>query len=148
MVAEVSNHQSQVAALELEIGSLQENVNRTMVDLENARQNAIKARADVDAARTQLIEAQKALRAAQQNFDSIARMIMRQGQSLSSAFEGAKNVADALNRQAEIRREAQRQKAIVDNLDKSRTESANKEPPPPKLCPQEQIGRRREEEWL
>lgn len=127
LVAVVSEHQRQVAGLELEIGSLQEYVNRSMVDLEKARANADQTRAAVDTARKQLTDAQEELRAAQQKFDRIARSIMRQGYSSGSAFEGAKSVSDALNRQAQIRREADRQKAVVDKLDKSRTESANKE---------------------
>ncbi len=127
LVSNVTQRERQVADLELRMGELRESVNKAMVDLEAARDNANRARAAVDEARTQLQRAHRDLVSAQKQFDNIARSVMRQGASHGSFLQGAQGVADALNRQAAIRREADKQKQSVDRLDKARTEAANEE---------------------
>lgn len=127
LVANVTQHERQVSDLELRMGTLRESVNKAMVDLEAARNAADQARAAVDEARNQLHRAHSDLRNAQKQFNELARSIMRQGSSQSTFFEGARDVAEALNRQAAIRREAEKQKKTVDNMDKARTEAANQE---------------------
>lgn len=127
LVADMAARERRVADLELQIGEVRESVNKAMVDLQEARNKADAARAALDAARTTLDTSRKELRKAQKQFDQIAVSVMRQGYSVGSAFNGAKDAAEALNRSAAFRREAEKQQKTVDSLDKTRTESANNE---------------------
>lgn len=127
LISTVTSNERQVAELELAMGSVREDVNKAMVDLESARDVARSARVAVDQARSQLDRSRKELARAQKAFDEITRTIMRQGYSHSSIFEGARSISEAINRQSQIRREAERQRSTVAELDQTRTQAANQE---------------------
>ncbi|MEJ6019693.1 DIP1281 family NlpC/P60 protein [Corynebacterium sp. H113] len=127
LVSDVSTRERAVAELELRMGTLREDVNKSMVDLDRARSDADKARSAVDDARAVFNSTRKQLREAQQEFDKIARSVMRQGNNGSPSLNGAEGVSDALNRAAALRREADKQRAIVERLDRARSKDANAE---------------------
>ncbi len=127
LVVTSSAFERRVNELEIQIGTVRENVNKAMVDLDRAREAAVAAREAVDVARTDLDRVRAEVREAQKRFGSIARMIARQGHSGSPSIKGADDIAEALDRAAAMRREAEKQKAVVDQLDRNRTEQANAE---------------------
>ncbi|MBP2332508.1 NlpC/P60 family protein [Corynebacterium freneyi] len=125
LVREVTERERTVSDLELKMGSLREDVNRANVDLGNARREARRAGDAADEAKRTLGGTRDDLRAAQGTFDDMARAAMRQGYSLPSALGGASDAAEVLDRSSTLRREADKQGLVVDELDRARTEAAN-----------------------
>lgn len=125
LVREVTERERTVSDLELKMGSLREDVNRANVDLGNARREARRASDAADEAKRTLGGTRDDLRAAQGTFDDMARAAMRQGYSLPSALGGASDAAEVLDRSSTLRREADKQGLVVDELDRARTEAAN-----------------------
>ncbi|WP_366926229.1 NlpC/P60 family protein [Corynebacterium sp.] len=127
LVSEVTAKERRVSELELNMGGLREDANRAYVDLEEARGKAERARGAVDEAKRTLGDTRDELRGAQGTFDEMARAAMRQGYSLPSALGGARDTAEVLDRSSSLRRAADKQGAVVDGLDRARTEAANAE---------------------
>ncbi len=125
LVREVTERERTVSDLELKMGSLREDVNRANVDLGNARRDARRTSDAADEAKRTLGGTRDDLRAAQGTFDDMARAAMRQGYSLPSALGGASDAAEVLDRSSTLRREADKQGLVVDELDRARTEAAN-----------------------
>ncbi|MDO5729997.1 NlpC/P60 family protein [Corynebacterium sphenisci] len=127
LVSQVAQTEGSLADLELELGGIREGVNRAMVDLDRANAEADRARAAVDAARGDLDGSRTRLRVEQGRFNELARAIMRQGRTIGSALGGADNVGQALERASVLRRKAEEQRAILEDLVRARTRDANLE---------------------
>ncbi|MFD5868646.1 NlpC/P60 family protein [Corynebacterium sp. NPDC060344] len=127
LVAEVTESERRVGELELNMGGLRENANRAYVDLGEARGKAERARGAVDEAKRTFGDTRDELLGAQGTFDEMARAAMRQGYSLPSALGGARDSAELLDRSSTLRRAADKQGAVVEGLDRARTEAANAE---------------------
>ncbi|APT90757.1 cell wall hydrolase [Corynebacterium sphenisci DSM 44792] len=127
LVGQVAETEGSLADLELELGGVREDVNRAMVDLDRANAEADRARAAVDSARADLDGSRTRLRVEQGRFNELARAIMRQGKTIGSALGGADNVGQALERASVLRRKADEQRAILEDLVRARTRDANLE---------------------
>ncbi|CAB0565160.1 hydrolase [Corynebacterium diphtheriae] len=129
LVASVSISDSEIAALELEMGGLREAVNKALVDLHDAQSSAERARQGVTVARKKLDDIQAEILKAQKTLDEISRSAYRQG-AVPSGVAGVSGKAtseEALDRQTFLRTNAQKQREAVDALDRLRTEQANEE---------------------
>lgn len=127
LVAQVAETEGSLSDLELELGGIREDVNRAMVDLDRANAEADRARAAADSARADLDDSRTRLRVEQGRFNELARAIMRQGRTIGSALGGADNVGQALERASVLRRKAEEQRAILEDLVRARTRDANLE---------------------
>lgn len=121
--------QGQVTDLEAQIGQQREAVNRALVDLQDARTELKQAQQGTSTARGQLDEAQKAVEAAQAKLDELSRVAYRRASTSESITNAAGGDARSamLERQAFLRGQAEDQKAVVEQLEKERTDKANKE---------------------
>ncbi|MEJ5996760.1 NlpC/P60 family protein [Corynebacterium sp. H130] len=129
LATSLSAKEAEVAKLENEMGGLREAVNKAMVDLQSAREEATKARDEANAAREDLNKTQEDIEKAQATLDEVSRSAYRRG-SGNSAVAGAAgtaNTEDALARQTYLRQNAAKQRAAIEELDRLRTEAANKE---------------------
>lgn len=125
----VSQKETEISKLENEMGGLREAVNKALVDLETARSEAKLAREEADAAKADLDSSQKAIDEAQKTLDEVSRSAYRRG-TTNGAVAGAAgtaNTEDALARQTYLRQNAAKQRAAIEELDRLRAESANKE---------------------
>lgn len=125
----LSEKEAEITRLENEMGGLREAVNKAMVDLQTAQAEAQKAREEVDLAKQDLDASQKAIEQAQHTLDEVSRAAYRRG-SANGAVSGAAgtgNTEDALARQTYLRQNAAKQRAAIEELDRLRTEAANKE---------------------
>lgn len=129
LIASLSESDSAVANLELEMGSLREAVNRALVDLKDAQARAEQARQGVTSARSALSDTQAKIEEAQKKLDEISRSAYRNGASAPgiAGMSGNGNSEDALARQTYLRTAAQKQQSVIDQLDLLRTEQANEE---------------------
>ncbi|WP_448850776.1 NlpC/P60 family protein [Corynebacterium sp. 335C] len=125
LAARVAESRAAVNELELQLGVVREDVNRALVDLQVARAESDRAAAAADESGRRLEETRTRLRTAQDEFNELARAIARQGRSTSSVLGGADDAADALDRAGVLRREADKQQLILDDLVKARTRDAN-----------------------
>ncbi|MEZ2189139.1 DIP1281 family NlpC/P60 protein [Corynebacterium sp. CCM 9204] len=129
LAAGLSSAQEQIVSLENDMGRLREAVNKALVDLHDAQAGAEQARQNARGALADLDETQDRLNAEQSKLDEISRSAYRRGStSLAvSGLAGAKNADDALARQTFIRTTAAKKEALLDELDRLRTENANEE---------------------
>lgn len=111
------------------MGALREEVNKSLVDLHDAQAIAEQARQDALAAKKDLDDSQAQIEAAQERLDEISRAAYRQNGTSKglSGISGNGNSEDALDRQTYLRTSAEKQQAAVEELDRLRTENANKE---------------------
>lgn len=129
LVNDVTRTQAEMDRLALEIGGLHEEVNKALVDLHDAQATAEQARQAVIVARAQLDETQKKIEEAQARLDEISRAAYRRTATPTAvatlAGEEASN--DSLDRQTYLRTNAEKQRAVIEELDQLRTEQANRE---------------------
>lgn len=129
LAGSLSQADAEINRLELEMGALREAVNKALVDLHDAQSEAERARQNAAAAKAELEESQRQIEAAQERLDEISRAAYRQnGASRGIAGVSGNGVTeDALDRQTYLRTTAQKQREAVEELDRLRTENANKE---------------------
>lgn len=125
----ISATDSEINRVELEMGALREAVNKALVDLHDAQAEAERARQNAAAAKADLDATQAEIDAAQARLDEISRASYRQnGTSRGvSGVSGNGNTEDALDRQTYLRTTAEKERDAVAELDRLRTENANKE---------------------
>lgn len=125
----LSAKEAEVARLENEMGGLREAVNKANVDLQVAREEARIAREEANAAKDDLNATQQDIEKAQATLDEISRSAYRRGSGNAavSGAAGTSNTEDALARQTYLRQNAAKQRAAIAELDRLRTEAANKE---------------------
>ncbi|MDO4631922.1 MAG: NlpC/P60 family protein [Corynebacterium sp.] len=128
LITALSKSDSEIAALELKMGGLREAVNKALVDFHTAQADAKKAREDADKARSALSDTQEKITQAQKLLDDISNAIYRGSSAASlSSVAGKQNAEDALTRQTMLRTNAEKQRSVVEELDKLRTQQANEE---------------------
>nr|WP_293953258.1 NlpC/P60 family protein [uncultured Corynebacterium sp.] len=129
LAGSLSETDAEISKLELEMGGLREAVNKALVDLHDAQAEAEHARQNAVAAKADLEDSQAQIEAAQERLNEISRAAYRQnGTSKGLAgISGNGNTEDALDRQTYLRTTAERQRLAVEELDRLRTENANKE---------------------
>lgn len=129
LAGSLSSTDAEINRVELEMGALREEVNKSLVDLHDAQAIAEQARQDALAAKKDLDDSQEQIEAAQERLDEISRAAYRQNGTSKglSGISGNGNSEDALDRQTYLRTSAEKQQAAVEELDRLRTENANKE---------------------
>lgn len=129
LVGTLASTQSELDGLELELGALREAVNKALVDLHDAQASAEQARQGVIAARAELEGTQKALEEAQAALDETSRAAYRRSTTPTAiaTLAGEEASTNSLDRQTFLRTNAEKQREKVEELDRLRTEQANKE---------------------
>lgn len=125
----IATIEEQIAKLEGEIGMRREAVNRALVDLQDARTEAAQARRGTTAARGELDSAQSEVEKAQKKLNELSRTAYRRANTSDAVSTAAGNDArgDMLERQTYLHTQAKDQQAVLDRLERERTEKANKE---------------------
>lgn len=125
----IATIEEQIAKLEGEIGMRREAVNRALVDLQDARTEAAQARRGTTAARDELDSAQSEVEKAQKKLNELSRTAYRRANTSDAVSTAAGNDArgDMLERQTYLHTQAKDQQAVLDRLERERTEKANKE---------------------
>ena len=128
LISMATEKEGQASGLELDLGTLREDVNKALVDLHTAQVAAEKARLAAKAARKDLITTDGDVVAAQGEFSKIAQAAFNQGATAGQPmYSGADDSADALDRATFLRGDAAKKAKIIEQLDRKRTEQANKE---------------------
>lgn len=125
----IATIEEQIAKLEGEIGMQREAVNRALVDLQDARTEAAQARRGTTAARDELDSAQSEVEKAQKKLNELSRTAYRRANTSDAVSTAAGNDArgDMLERQTYLHTQTKDQQAVLDRLERERTEKANKE---------------------
>lgn len=127
LIVRIASADQQLAELENQVAIKRENVNRALVDLQNARDAA-------DAAAYAVVQSQQALRdagiriqQAQSDFDAFARSSYTRGINAASlsAFLGSAGPDELLDRAQVMRLLSAGRNAVLDALERARTEEAN-----------------------
>ncbi|WPF69702.1 NlpC/P60 family protein [Corynebacterium sp. 21KM1197] len=128
LAGQVSSAQERLARLELSMGELREAVNKSLVDLHDAQGTAEQARQAAAAAKTELGNSQKELEKAQGTLNEISRTAYRRGASSPlGAVSGESTSEEALDRNTYLRTNSEKQRQAIEELDRARTITANKE---------------------
>lgn len=129
MIDAIASANQQLAQLDDEVASKREGVNKALVDLQNARDAADVAAAVVSAAQQALADAGTQIQAAQRKFDEFAKSSYTQGSGVASmaSFLGSSGPEDILDRAQVLRVLSSSQNAVLDGLQRARTEQANRE---------------------
>lgn len=140
----IASIEEQVAKIEAELGLRREDVNRALVDLQDARTEAEQARRGTTTARGELDTAQSDVEQAQAKLNELSRTAYRRANTSDAVSTAAGNDArgDMLERQSYLRTQTKDQQAILDQLERERTEKANKES---QLRKTQQLAEQREE---
>lgn len=128
LAGKVTQAQEEIARIELDMGALREEVNKSLVDLHDAQSIAERARQDAAAAKRELDGTQSELEDAQRRLDEISRTTYRRGASSPmTALAGESTSREALDRSTFLRTNAEKQRAAIEDLDRARTKKANNE---------------------
>lgn len=125
----IAQIEERIAQAEATIGIQRESVNRALVDLNDARTKAAQARRGTTTAREQLDAAQAEVADAQAKLDEVSRSAYRRANTSDTVAHAAGKDArsDMLERQSYLRSQSDKQQAVLRDLEKQRTEKANKE---------------------
>lgn len=129
LVTAVSRAQSNVDALNLDLGGLQESVNQSLVDLHDAQVKAEQARRGKDEAKRRLNEAQERVDVLRAELDDLSRSQYR-GASPSDALvavSGKDTQRDVLDRSLFLRQRSEEKRAKLAEAEQARAEAANEE---------------------
>lgn len=129
LINQVAAANQELARLDDEVAIKREGVNRALVDLQTARDEADAAGALVTQSQQALRDASTQIEQAQQRFTDYAVESYTKGRNVASlsSFFGAKGPDDILDRAQVMRRLSASQKAVLDNLQRARTEQANRD---------------------
>jgi cell wall-associated NlpC family hydrolase len=125
----VASANQQLAALDDQVAIKREEVNKALVDLQNARDAADVAAAVVSAAQQALADAGTMIAAAQQKFDqfAVSDYVKGTGSAGITSLLGAQGPQDVLDRAQILKLLASKQNSVLDNLQRARTDQANKD---------------------
>ncbi|WJY89760.1 DIP1281 family NlpC/P60 protein [Corynebacterium confusum] len=125
----IADVQGEISRLEGEIGRYREIVNQALVDLQDARTEAQQARDGAATAKEELNGAQVDVEKAQEKLDEISRSVYRRSGTSDAVTNaaGADARAEKLERQSYLAGQSDKQRAVVEDLEKVRTQKANKE---------------------
>ena len=127
LVTSISQAQSNIDDLNLNIGDLQEKVNQALVDLKDAQGRAEQARQGAEEAKKRLEASEHAVEEARAALDEVTRSQYRgAGQSggLDMATSGDAQ-KDVLDRSLYLRQRSDERRAKIDEVERARTEAAN-----------------------
>nr|WP_244213334.1 NlpC/P60 family protein [Corynebacterium gottingense] len=127
LVTSISQAQSNIDDLNLNIGDLQEKVNQALVDLKDAQGRAEQARQGAEEAKKRLEASEHAVEEARAALDEVTRSQYRgAGQSggLDMATSGDAQ-KDVLDRSLYLRQRSDERRAKLDEVERARTEAAN-----------------------
>ncbi|MFI7164295.1 NlpC/P60 family protein [Rhodococcus erythropolis] len=129
LINQVASANEQLSALDNEVAIKREDVNKTLVDLQNARGAADTAAQAVGVTKQALKDASAQIEVAQTDFDKYARSSYVKGTNTASisSFLDAKGPGDVLDRAQVLKLLANTQSAVLDGLQRARTEQANKD---------------------
>ena len=129
LASAVADAQSDVDALQLGIGDLQESVNQSFVDLRDAQARAEQARRASSAAAERLAAAEDAVTEARKALEEITRAQYRgSGQpGVVGALAGEDGQKDALDRAGYLRQRSVEKREALEAVERARTEAANEE---------------------
>ncbi|MGU3433181.1 NlpC/P60 family protein [Actinomycetes bacterium M1A6_2h] len=125
----VASANQQLAALDDQVAIKREEVNKALVDLQNARDAADVAAAVVSAAQQALADAGTMIASAQQKFNQFAvdDYVKGTGSAGITSLLGAQGPQDVLDRAQILKLLASKQNSVLDNLQRARTDQANKD---------------------
>lgn len=129
LVTAVSRAQADVDARNLDLGSLQESVNQSLVDLYDAQAKAEQSRRGEEEAKRRLAEAQANVEKLRAELDDFSRAQYR-GAAASDALlamSGKRSQDDVLDRSTFLRQRAEEKRAKLDEAERARAEAANEE---------------------
>ena len=126
---DLSQAQKKLTDLQNEQGGIRQEANKTVFELDEATTGANDAQRKVVEARARLDKSQKDVEAAQNKLNSLSRSQYTQGQDSNAVTiaAGKDAVASTLDRASYLRTEADKQRQVVSQLDKVRTQAANEE---------------------
>ncbi|MDH6281286.1 cell wall-associated NlpC family hydrolase [Prescottella agglutinans] len=129
LINQVAGANQELARLDDEVAVKREDVNRALVDLQTARDAADAAGSLVAQSQQALHDAGTQIEQAQQRFTDYAVESYTKGRNVASlsSYFGAKGPDDILDRAQIMRLLSASQKAVLDNLQRARTEQANKD---------------------
>ncbi|WP_371828307.1 coiled-coil domain-containing protein, partial [Rhodococcoides fascians] len=129
LINQVAAANQQLAQLDADVAIKREDVNRALVDLQNARDAADVAAQLVGVAQQALADAGTQIQAAQTKFNDFAVSSYTQGTGVASisSFLGSTGPDDVLDRAQVLKVLSSSQNAVLDGLQRARTEQANKD---------------------
>ncbi|APT92510.1 hypothetical protein CPHO_05960 [Corynebacterium phocae] len=121
--------QSEISRLDSTIGAHREAVNRALVDLQDARTELLQAQKGTSTAKSELQIAEDAVALAQRKLDELARSAFRRANTSESVSRaaGQDSRQKMLERQSFLKVQTSKQREVVKELERVRTEKANKE---------------------
>ncbi|OBJ02844.1 peptidase M23 [Mycobacterium alsense] len=125
LIADVAKANQRMEDLTAEIETEQESVNKALVDVETARDNAATAAHELEASRQAVKDANTAIAAAQRRFDTFAAATYMNGPS--GSYLTATSPEDILATESASRTLTASSRAVMDKLQRARTEQVNKE---------------------
>jgi peptidoglycan DL-endopeptidase RipA len=125
LIANVAKANQRLEDLSAEIQTEKEAVNKALVDVETARDNATAADHDVEASQQAVKDANAAIAGAQRRFNTFAAATYMNGPS--GAYLTATSPEDIIATESASRTLSASSQAVMDNLQRARTEQVNKE---------------------
>lgn len=129
LINQVATANQQLARLDDEVAIRREDVNKALVDLQTARDEAAAAGVQVDQSQQALRDAGTQIDQARKRFTDYAVSSYTKGRNVASlsSFFGADGPEDILDRAQMMRMLSASQKAVLENLERARTEQANRD---------------------
>ena len=129
LIDQVASANQQLAQLDADVAIKREDVNKALVDLQNARSAADVAAQLVVTAQQALTDAGVQIQAAQKKFNDFAVSSYTQGTGVASvsSFLGSTGPDDVLDRAQVLAMLSSSQNAVLDGLQRARTEQANRD---------------------
>lgn len=129
LISTITEADADLNNLDLRIGALGESVNEALAILQDSRSKATQAQRGVSAAQQELADAQAEIARAQEELDELSRAKYRRaaGSSGLHVISGSDHRDDELYRKSMLRAQSEEKLTTIDELDRVRTEKANKE---------------------
>ncbi|TSD95403.1 NlpC/P60 family protein [Skermania sp. ID1734] len=129
LINQVANANQQLAQLNAAVAAKREQVNKALVDLQNARSAADVAASAVGTTQQALAAAGAVIEQARQKFDSYASQLYTEGNggiASVASFLGSGTPQDVLDRVQLMDLMTKKQQSVMDDLQRSQLEEANK----------------------
>ena len=129
LISTITEAEADLNNLDLRIGALGESVNEALAILQDSRSEAAQAQRGVSAAQEELADAQSEIASAQEDLDELSRAKYRRAAGSAGLHEisGSDRRDNELYRKSMLRAQSEEKLTTIDELDRVRTEKANKE---------------------
>lgn len=129
LISTITEAEADLNNLDLRIGALGESVNEALAILQDSRSEAAQAQRGVSAAQQELADAQSQIARAQEELDELSRAKYRRAAGSAGLHEisGSDHRDDELYRKSMLRAQSEEKLTTIAELDRVRTEKANKE---------------------